>query len=62
MNATTDGPANFSNRDEAVPDVTKIPLLQLAPDEDRVLDAAIRRLVEDVVEAGEITAGFGNVP
>jgi len=62
MNATTGEPAGFANEDEAIPDVTTIPLLQLAPEGDRVLDAAIRRLVEDVVEGREITTGFGNVP
>jgi hypothetical protein len=62
MNATTGEPEGFSTKDEAVPDVTTIPLLQLAPDGDRVLDAAIRRLVEDVVDEREITAGFGNIP
>ncbi|MCU7728609.1 hypothetical protein ODJ79_33265 [Actinoplanes sp. KI2] len=62
MNATTGGPEGLSTEDEAVPDVTKIPLLQLVTHGDRVWDAAIRRLVKDVVEADEITAGFGNIP
>jgi hypothetical protein len=62
MNATTGEPEGFPRDDEAVPDVTQIPLLQLAPRGDRTLDAAIRRLIEDVVDEGEITAGFGNIP
>jgi hypothetical protein len=36
-------------------------LLDLASHEDRVLDAAIRRVAEDVLNASEITAGFGNI-
>jgi len=62
MNATTGDLEGFSGGDEAVPDVTRIPLRQLAPDGDRVLDAAIRRLVEDIVDEGQITAGFGSIP
>lgn len=62
MNATTGEPDGFSSDDEAIPDVTQIPLLQLPLPGDSVLDAAITRLIEDVVEAGEITAGFGNIP
>ena len=62
MNATTGEPEGFSRDDEAVPDVTQIPLLQLASPSDRVLDEAIRRLVEDLVDEDEITADFGNIP
>ncbi|WP_433825488.1 hypothetical protein ACQP2E_25645 [Actinoplanes sp. CA-015351] len=58
MNETTGGPGGF---DEAMPDVTEIPLRELDPEEDRVLDAAIRRLVADIVNQREITAGFGSI-
>jgi FXSXX-COOH protein len=44
----------------AVLDVTQIPLLDLAPGDDRVLDSVIRRLVDDVASNNEITAAFGN--
>jgi hypothetical protein len=62
MNVTTGEPEDFSGDDEAVPDVTQTPLLELTSQGDRVLEAAIRRLVEDLVDEDEITAGFGNIP
>jgi FXSXX-COOH protein len=62
MNATSGGPEGISIPDEALPNVTQTPLVQLASQGDRVLDAAIRRLVDDVVNEDEVTAGFGNVP
>jgi len=58
MNATTGDPEGLAAQDEAVPDVTEIPLLRLATHG----GAAIRRLINGVVDAGEITAGFGNIP
>ena len=61
MNETTEERGDAWEYGHAVPDVTEIPLVDLAPHEDRVLDAAIRRLVEDVVSQTEITAGFGNI-
>jgi FXSXX-COOH protein len=61
MDATTGEPDGFSSDDDAVLNVTQTPLLQLDPG-DSVLGAAIRRLVEDLVEEDEITAGFGNIP
>ena len=62
MNATTGDAEGVLSRDDALPDVTQIPLLELAPEGNRVLDAAIHRLVEDIVEDRETTAGFGNIP
>ena len=62
MKPTTGEPEGYPRNDEAIPDVTRIPLLRLAPRGDTVLDAALRRLIEDVVTEGEITAGFGNIP
>ena len=62
MNEITGGPEGTAERCDAVPDVTHIPLLDMASQEDRVLDAAIRRLVEDLNDGREITAQFGNAP
>lgn len=62
MNETTGEPEGATGCSEALPDVTEIPLLSLIPQDDRVLDAAIRRLVEDVVDQRDITASFGNIP
>lgn len=62
MNETSGGPEGVMDRDDAFPDVTEVPLLGLAPQGDGVLAAAIRRLIEDVVNERDITAGFGNAP
>jgi hypothetical protein len=62
MSATTDEPDDSSSDEGVVPDVTRTPLRELDFPGDSVLDAAVRRLIEDVVQEGEITAGFGNIP
>jgi hypothetical protein len=62
MNETTGTPGGVDGGSDAVPDVTQIPLSLLEAQEDRVLDTAIRRLVDDIVSQREITAGFGNIP
>ncbi|MBM2615742.1 FXSXX-COOH protein [Actinoplanes sp. LDG1-06] len=62
MSETTGAPDSAETRGDAVPDVTRIPLSQLEPAENPVLEAAIRRLVDEVTDGREVTAQFGNSP
>jgi FXSXX-COOH protein len=62
MDETTREPGGVEAGEDAVPNVTQTPLLELASQEDGVLDQAIRRLVEDVTGGQEITAAFSNIP
>ncbi|MGX6607190.1 hypothetical protein ACWKSP_34465 [Micromonosporaceae bacterium Da 78-11] len=61
MDETTGGPDGVRGID-AFPNVTRIPLLGMAPEDDNVLDAAIRRVVEDAIDQRDITASFGSTP
>ncbi|WP_433296024.1 hypothetical protein ACQP2F_37350 [Actinoplanes sp. CA-030573] len=62
MNATTGEPDDAPIRDDALPDVTRIPLRRLTLENRPALKAAIDRLVDDLTDAADITAGFTNVP
>ncbi len=62
MDETTGEPKGVTQTDDALLDVTQIPLLSLSAREDRVLDSVIRRLIEDVVDRRDVTASFGNAP
>lgn len=61
MDETTGGPEGMRGTD-AFPNVTRIPLLSMAPEDDNVLEAAIRQVVDDAINQRDITAGFGNAP